>query len=118
MRMDLSHTYELLVYLKLENHLDQDGVTVEHLAMLTSIIKAKEQEENARVQFLMVDSIKCFDRSWLSDNHAIHQVEGADRKALKTMYQLQKKNNINVAGSKEKFMIEDGVGQGSLGEQG
>ena len=126
MRMDLSRVYELLVYLKLENHFDQhtaesqmggrkDGDTVEHLAMLTSILKAKEQEENAGVQFLMVDSVKCFDRSWLSDNHAILQMEGADRKALKTMYRLQKKNVINVAGSKEKFVIDDGVGQGSVG---
>ena len=126
MRSDLSRIYELLVYLKLETHFDRftaesqmggrkNGDTVEHLMMLTSIIKAREEEENTITSLIAVDSVKCFDRSWLSDNHAVLQMEGADRKAVKMMYKLQKKNVINVAGSKESFIIEDGVGQGSVG---
>ena len=126
MRSDLSRIYELLVYLKLETHFDKftaesqmgsrkNGDTVEHLMMLCSIIKAREEEDNNITSLIAVDSVKCFDRSWLSDNHAILQVEGGDRKALKMMYKLQKKNVINVAGSSESFVIEDRVGQGSMG---
>ena len=42
-------------------------------------------------------------------------MEGATRKTLKIMYKLQKKKFINVAGSEEKFVIEDRVGQGLVG---
>ena len=125
MKSDLSRLYELLVYLKLESHFDsvtaesqmggrKDGDTVEHLAMLTSIIKDREEQGGGAV-LGMVDAVKCFDRSWLSDNHAILQLEGADRKALKVMYKLSSVNKVNVAGCDKTFIQEDGVGQGSVG---
>ena len=125
MKSDLSRLYELLVYLKLESHFDnctaesqmggrKDGDTVEHLAMLTSIIKDRE-EKGEGVILTMVDSIKCFDRSFLSDNNAVLQLEGADKKALKVMYKLSKENIVKVAGSEQTFVQKDGVGQGSVG---
>ena len=125
MKSDLSRLYELLIYMKLETHFDRvtaesqmggrkDGDTVEHLAMLCSIIKDREAKGEG-VILTMIDAIKCFDRSFLSDNHATLQVEGADRKALKVMYKLSNKNKVRVAGSEKSFEQSDGVGQGSVG---
>ena len=125
MKSDLSRLYELLIYMKLESHFDtataesqmggrKDGDTIEHLAMLNSIIKDRE-EKGEGVILTMVDAIKCFDRSFLSDNHATLQLEGADKKALKVMYKLSKENTVKVAGSKDTFSQTDGVGQGSVG---
>ena len=61
----------------------------------------------------MVDSVKCFDKSSVTTMPSSRWRE--TRKTLKIMYKLQKKKFINVAGSEEKFVIEDRVGQGLVG---
>ena len=124
LRSDLSHLFQLLVYLKLENHFDlhtdesqmggrRDCDTVEHLAMITSLVKDRE-EKGKGVLMCAVDAVKCFDRSHLSDNHAILQLEGADRKAMKVLYKYQKMNVIRVSGSNKPIIIMNGMGQGGI----
>ena len=123
-RSDLSRLFQLLVYLKLENHFDvhtdesqmggrKDCDTVEHLAMVTSMVKAKE-EEGKGILATCVDAVKCFDRSTLSDNHAILMLEGADRKAMKMLYKYQHVNVIKVSGSDKPIIILNGMGQGGI----
>ena len=125
LRSDVSRFFQLLVYLKLENHFDSHtdesqmggrkmGDTIEHLAMVASVTKAKEEEQEEGVIWTMADAIKCFDASHLSDNHAALQTEGADRKAMKVLYKYQKKNVLRMAGSEERFVIENGMGQGGI----
>ena len=124
MRGDVSRFFQLLIYLKLEAHFDkcthesQMGAkkmcdTVEHIALVNSCLKAREEKGGGMV-YSACDMVKCFDRSFLSDNHAILQLEGGDRKALKVLHKYQKKNLIRVAGSQQQITIEGGMGQGGI----
>ena len=124
MKRDVSRLFELLVYMKLENHFDtftnesqmggrRGGDTTEHLAMITSLVKDKEEKGEAII-LTAIDAQKCFDVSHLSDNHACLQMEGADKKALKVMHKYQHNNKLRVKGSDEVFEIENGVGQGGV----
>ena len=114
----------MLVYFKLENHFYthtsecqqggmKEGDTIENLAMLSSIIVAREDMKEGLVM-TAVDAVKCFDRVHLSDAHAILQVAGADKKALKVLYKLGATNHIKVAGAKRSFTIINGETQGGI----
>ena len=124
MRKDMSRFFQLLVYLKLESHFDththesqmggKKGCdTIEHLTFITSAVKARE-EKGEGIIGTAADMVKCFDRSFLSDNHAILQLEGGDRKALKVLHKYQKENVIRVAGCDNTFTITNGMGQGGI----
>ena len=123
-KLDVARIFEMLVYFKLENHFDsktsecqQGGMkqcdTVENLAMLSSIIVEQEDKKNGLIM-TAIDAVKCFDRVHLSDAHAMLQVSGADKKALKVLYQLGAVNKIKVAGGSRSFTITNGETQGGI----
>ena len=123
-KMDVARIFEMLVYFKLEQHFDthtsecqqggmKEGDTIENLAMLSSIIVDREDKKEGLVM-TAVDAVKCFDRVHLSDAHAILQVAGADKKALKVLYKLGATNHIKVAGAKRSFTIINGETQGGI----
>ena len=123
-KMDVARIFELLVYLKLEKHFDKvtsdsqqggmkQGDTIENLAMLSSVIIDKEDNNEGAI-LTAVDAVKCFDRVHLSDAHAVLQVSGGDRKALKVLYKLGEKNHIKVAGGKRAIEVENGETQGGI----
>ena len=122
-KLDIIRIFELLVYFKLEGHFDKvtsecqqggmkRGDTIENLAMLSSIIVDRE-DNNRGLLMTAVDAIKCFDRVHLSDSHAVLQLSGGDKKALKMLYKMSETNKLRVAGGRE-ITINNGDGQGSI----
>ena len=110
--------------MKLEKHFDKmtsenqqggmkKGDTIENLAMLSSIIVDRE-EKGRGIILTAVDAVKCFDRVHLSDSHAVLQLSGGDKKALKVLYKMCNTNNLRVAGGSRVFTIINGDGQGSV----
>ena len=125
LKSDVARIFELLCYQKLENHFDtftdesqmggrKDCDTIENLAMLTSLIKAREEEKAEGIISTFIDAQKCFDRSFLTDNHAILQIQGADKKACKNLYNFQKEAKVKMAGSEREIVIKGGEGQGGI----
>ena len=89
------------------------GDTIENLAMLSSIIVDRE-DRGVWVVLTAVDAVKCFDRVHLSDSHAVLQISGGDRKALKVLNKMSNVNKLQMAGGSRKFTIINGDGQGSV----
>ena len=124
LKSDVARIFELLCYQKLEQHFDshtdesqmggrKDCDTIENLAMLTSLIKAREEEGRGIIS-TFIDAQKCFDRSHLVDNHAVMQLQGADKKASKVLFKFQNEAKIRMAGAKEVMIIKGGEGQGGI----
>ena len=124
MRSDLSRILENCLYLKMERIFDErtgetqlggmkQSSTIEHLAMLTSLVNTLEKEKRGAV-ITAADVKKCFDTVFLSDLLYFLIKEGCDLKTIKIFQILTGYNKLKVQGAKEWFEIPNGCGQGGV----